>query len=318
MRRPLLALVAASLFFTSMPASAQDDPRKAQAAPSFEEGRKLAEQGRNAEALDKFRKAHEIYPSPNTLFNIARMEQVLRQRLAALRDFREALRNPVLLPQLAPMARDAIAELEQSLARLKIVGPPGTRVTIDDREYTLPVEAPIDVNPGMTEVKGRHGSDVLSAIVEAHAGTITPVELQGPKASSSDGVTLPPIERGTEPSSARFIVSGALGLVGLVGVGVGFVQLARAEGQIDDAVAYRQSVSGGACAVRSSETCAEYGRMLDDVGSTRGVATGAFIAGGVFVAGAILTFVLWPKSVNEKTALVPWLSPTRLGLGGAF
>lgn len=319
MRRLFSAAFIAVLAFGTSAASAQpaqEDPRKRQAAPLFDEGRKLAEQGRNAESLEKFRKAYETYPSPNTQFNIARQEQLLGQRLAALRDYREALRNPVLLPQLATAAREAIADLEQSLARVKVVGPEGTRITVGDRVYTLPLDAPIDVDPGMTEVKGTHGTETLSVVVEAHAGTVELAELRGK--SGPTPIETPPPVAPTHSNATRNIVSGALGAVGLVGVGLGFVFLAKAEGEIDDAVAYRRSVPGGACAVRTSATCVEYASMLDDVSSSRGVATGAFIGGGVFVAGAILTFVLWPKHSSTSGSLAPMLGPNTAGLQGTF
>lgn len=315
MRRFFAVAVAAVITLRGAAAPAQDDPRKLQAAPFFEEGRKLAEAGRDAESLEKFRKAYQIYPSPNTQFNIARQEQIVGQRLAAVRDYREALRNPILLPQLASTARASVAELEQALGRVKVVGPEGARVTIADREYTLPYADTIDVEPGTTEVKGTVGAETVSVFVEAHAGSVAVAELRAKRGGAID--TTPPVG-GTQSYATRNLVSGALGIVGLAGIGVGFAFLAKAEGEIDDAVTYRRSVQGGACASRTSLTCIEYSSMLDDVGSSRGVATASFIAGGAFAAGAILTFALWPKHGGMRGAIVPMVGPNAAGLRGTF
>ena len=51
---------------------------------------KLGEKGQSAESLEKFKKAYALYPSPNTLCNVARQEQLLGRKLQALRDYREA------------------------------------------------------------------------------------------------------------------------------------------------------------------------------------------------------------------------------------
>jgi len=311
-----------ALAIAAVNASAQEDPRKLQSAPLFAEGGRLAQQGRNAESLEQFRKAHEIYPSPNTLFNIARQEQVLRQRLAAIRDYREALKNPVLQPQLQTAARQAIAELEGELGRVQVTGPSGTKVTVAGREYELPLQAPIDVDTGMTEVKGVFGTERLSAYVEAHAGSIVTADLR-PKGSGDTIVDPPPVTGPSGGSStARYVVPGIIAGAGLIGIGVGVAFFAKAEGQIDDAVAFRQSVPGGACASLRSATCDEYGAMLDDASSSKDVANGAVIAGGVVIGVAIATFVtwtLWPKRSEGARAsflLVPRASGG--GIGGTF
>ena len=77
MRRLIPALVLSMSLTVAGSAAAQEDPRKVQAAPFFEEGRKLAEKGQNAESLEKFKRAYAIYPGPNTLFNVARQETKL-------------------------------------------------------------------------------------------------------------------------------------------------------------------------------------------------------------------------------------------------
>ena len=76
-----VALLASASVFVAAPASAQDDPRKAQAEALFQEGLKLHDKDREADALEKFQKAYAIYPSPNTLVSVAREEQLVGRPL---------------------------------------------------------------------------------------------------------------------------------------------------------------------------------------------------------------------------------------------
>lgn len=308
MRRSTLAFFLLSLGLTIADASAQDDPRKAQAAPFFEEGRKLAEQGRNAESLEKFRKAYDTYPSPNTQFNIARQEQLLGQRLAAIRDYREALKNPVLLPQLVTAAKAAVTELEQSLARVKIVGPDGARVTVADREYTLPRQEPVDVEPGMTEVKGSVGSEKLSAYVEAHAGTMTLVELKS-KGSTGVDEPPPPVEStrwGTgQYAGAALFAAGAVS----IGAGIGFAVARGGSDEDIDRLAPFTGPNGELCAGNPSlRQCSDLADKQGERDRNGALSTSFLVGGAVFMVAGVVTFFVAPKRSNTSAGISmrPW------------
>ena len=100
MRRLVLVVLSATLVSLPGVAFAQEDPRKAQAESAFAEGLKLHDANRDADALVKYRQAYSTYPTPNILFAIARMEQVLGQSVAAITHFREALKIDPRLPGL--------------------------------------------------------------------------------------------------------------------------------------------------------------------------------------------------------------------------
>lgn len=129
---PFLVLSTMSVTETvATSAMAQEDPRKAQSTPIFEEGLKLADRGKNAEALAKFRESYAVYPSPNTLFNIGRTEHLLGKTVEALRDYREAVKNPILNPQMVERGKKYIAELEKVVGRVEVTGPGGQQVSVN-------------------------------------------------------------------------------------------------------------------------------------------------------------------------------------------
>jgi len=302
---PSAGLVAL-LFLTPVAARAQkDDPRKVQAAPFFEEGMKLGEKGQNAESLEKFRKAYAIYPSPNTLCNIARQEQLVGRKVQALRDYREALRNTVIHPAGAELARTNVAELERSLSRVKIVGPDGTRVDVSGVEYTLPVAEPIDVEPGTVTVRGTHGAETLVASGEAVAGQVVTISLSAKPAPTAPTVE-PPVEHGAEPSVVRWVLPGAVLVTGLVGVGVGVGFHAKAvstKGEYDDKH----------CETLAVPDCQSLQERISSEGTTSVV---GYVAGGTLIAGAVVLWALWPQSSAGSQRGSTWVLP-QVGVGHA-
>ena len=119
----LPALVAAALLtFVASSSRADDDPRRKEADVIYNEGLRLHDQHKEAEALEKFQKAFGVYPSPNILFNVARQEQLLDKSLLALRHYREAMKSALLHPTNATLGKQYIAELEARLGRVELGG----------------------------------------------------------------------------------------------------------------------------------------------------------------------------------------------------
>ena len=317
MRRHVYAVVFAALASLPHVAAAQEDPRKAQAEGVFAEGLKLHDANRDADALVKYQKAYAIYPTPNILFAIARVEQVLGQSLAAITHYREALKSPLLHLRNQELGKGYVAELEKKLARVILVGPAGLRVSIAGKEHRLPVDGVIDVEPGPVDARAELEGRTYAGRVETLAGTQAILELKSvqntttaPPSSATAPLPVepPPAAAGSGAMTTRNFTAGALAVVGVVGVGIGVAFLLKSEGQISDAIAYRESVAGGPCASRALASCDRYGSMLEDVKSSRDVATVAFVGGGVFLAGAAAVFFAWPKA--SATA---WASPVFLG-----
>lgn len=288
----------------SAPASAQEDPRKAQAEGLFQEGLKLHDKDREAEALEKFQKSYAIYPSPTTLVSIAREEQLLGRSLLALRHYREALKQPLLNPKHAQLAKQYIAELETRHGKVAVTGPSGTKVSVYGLDLRLPLDEPIDAEPGTFLLHGDHDGKLLEGSVLAVAGQTVNLALEAPKQAppiatppGPSEVTAPPREE--EPSSwtTGKTLGVVLGVASLAAIGgfVGFRLAASSESDEVDEAAKDPATANG-CRGVTSPAC---DRVNSAAASERDYtnASTAFLVGGVaLAAGAAATFFLWPKS----------------------
>ncbi len=306
MRQYIRPLFLIGTLVVAAPAYGQEDPRKAQAAPFFEEGRKLAEQGENVDSLEKFRKAHSIYPSPNTLFNIARQEHLTGRRLEAIRHYREALANPVLLPHIAVLGRKYVADLEDLLGKVRVLGPEGMTVTIQGVEHRLPLVSPIDVEPGVVHAVGVLRGEKVSRKVDAMARSVATVDLRADERTAAPApvpvkAPLPPPPPPHDPT-LPWVVPAAVGVAGLaaIGVGVGFGLSAKSSESDAKAIA---SATRDVCSTPSS-LCDEYRDHRSDAKNS--VIISAIGYGTGVVAGAMVAFLLWPRErkAHEARAIV--------------
>lgn len=291
------------------------DPRKLQAAPFFDEAMKLGEKGQNAESLEKFKKAYAIYPSPNTLGNIARQEQLLGRRLQALRDYREALRNTLIHPGAAEQARANVLDLERVLSKVRVVGPDGTRVDIAGAEYTLPLGEPVDVEAGKITVRAATGSETLVGSADAFPGQTATITLKPAAAAgtATPPVVEPPPVEAEGPGVTRWVVPGAVLVAGAVGLGVGIGFSAKSQST-------KTSFDDKQCGAVSSAECSS---LRDSASSERTVAVVGYVAGGALIAGAAILWWMWPSrstSARGSTWVVPQVGVGQAGaaLGGNF
>lgn len=324
-RRPRLTFFATSalVLLVIAPAYAQDDPRKVRAEGSFQEAVKLHEKGRNADALERFRAAYAIYPSPNTLVNIAREEQVLGRGLEALRHYHEALKMPLLNPQSAQVAKQHAADLERQFGRIELKGPKGLVLRIADREYVLPLADPVDVEAGSVDASGSYGQTRYRGRALARPGELATLEMLPEAASpapagATPAVTEPPPAGADERNStARWLVPAGLGAVGLTGVVLGFVFLGKGNAANDDAK--QLGVDQGCVGVTSSQ-CDRARQLQSDWKSDATLSSVSFVAGGVFIAAAAATALLWPKTKASSggARFVPFVSPAHAGASAAI
>jgi hypothetical protein len=317
-----------STFFTAAvfatlvaPARAQDNPRKAQAEPAFQEAVKLHEQKRPLEALEKFQKAYAIYPSPNTLVNIAREEQVLGRNLEALRHYREALKMPLLNPQSASVAKQYVSELEPMLGRVELRGPKGLAVTIEGHGYALPVTEPLDVEPGTVVAEGKLGDTRYQGRTVAVAGRSVALEMTAlppgsaatDHSSSGSAVFTPPPPVDGERSfwTTRRTIGVTLGALAVVGAGAGVGFLVAREGHVSDEKDIA-STSPLVCADVQSPACGDFKDAGAAKDATETGAVVSFVAAGALGIGAA-ALLLWPDR-SSSTAARARVLPTGRGL----
>lgn len=300
-RALVFAALASSTVMFAADATAQD-PRKAQATPIFEEGLRLADKNKHAEALEKFRKAYATYPSPNTLFNVARSEHILGMTLDALRDYREALKNPILSPPLVEQARTFVGELEKTVGRVRVTGPSGASVVLGGQSYRLPIAEPIDVLPGVVTAKVENGeAPARDVSVTAAAGSVVtldvgvaPVVDGPPPTETTPVITEPPHEE--KPVgfwTTQHVVATTLTGIAVAGAAVGTGFLFVREGHVSDAedVLARNAQ---ACREIGSPDCAAYNDASDGASGAKTGAIVSYAVGGAAAVAALVTW-LWPS-----------------------
>lgn len=329
------ALAALVLLSSSRPAAADDDPRRAQADAVFQEGLKLHDAGQEKEALEKFRKAYATYPSPNALFQIARSEHILTDYVLAIRHYREALKNPLLHPKNAKLAKEFILDLERKLARVEVVGPSGATAKIADVTVTLPLGEPLDVEPGTILASATSEGQRFEGRVVALSGRVTRLEL-APTAATEPAATAPtpepeaatapppsfetpppaPPERGFW-DTGRIAGVAALG-VGAVGIGAGVLFGASSNDDAERADALQRQLGPSACAGASPPAaCAELNDARDAQDRNATLST-VFIVGGAAIAATGAALVLWPRKGGPQLAPSAGRNGAGLLLSGSF
>lgn len=317
--RVSFALVAA--LFVLAPAASAQDPRKAEAERFFKAGLEAHDRNDEEAALAEFKKAYDVYPSPNALFEIGRTEKLLGKRLAALRHLRAAMKNDLLHPKNQELAKQAIAELERHLARVEVVGPPGTKVAVADLEITLPAE-PIDVEPGPCLATATIDGARVERKVVAQAARTARLELAGdgtapPPPPPPQGHDARPRSTEIEPtSSTKWLVSGSFAAAGVGGLVLGAVFLAQGNSAFDEASGLRYP-SGG-CGGSTDPACARGKELRSDRDSAATLSSVGFVVGGVFLAASIATLVLWPKATAARSSTSSLASPLLLPFTGRF
>lgn len=319
---PIIAVLLGALSFPAV--ARAEDPRKAQADAIFEEGVKLHNADREADALEKFKKAYSLYPAPNTLMAQARAEHLLGRPLEAIRHYRECLKNPLLHPKNGELAKQYITELEVRTARVSVTGPAGTSFSIFGSTLRLPLDAPLDVEPGTFLVHGDHDGKMLEGTVLAVAGRTVVVELKSKDdggASAAGGgsgpITEPPASSEPSQSPARWLVSGALLAGGLAGLGVGIGFGLASKSSTSDAETLR-STTPGLCGSPNAG-CDAYKAKADDADHQATLSTVGYVAGGVLTAAAITVFLVWPTRSESgvrasRARISPSLGPGFAGL----
>lgn len=142
------------------------------AAARYQDGVRAYESGRFKDAIDSFREADALAPSPALSFNSALAHDKLLDAAGALAHYREYLRRDPTAPR-AEGVRQRIAELEATLAQRGVQQltvqsqPAGATVVIDDQ--------PVGVTP-WTGVLAP-GTHALQLRLPGHADLAQPINL---------------------------------------------------------------------------------------------------------------------------------------------
>jgi hypothetical protein len=265
----------------------------AEAAPSADalisEGVELRRQHKDAEALERFRRAYALQHGPRAQAQMGLAEQALGQWIEADRDLKAALAvadDPWIVRNRAAIDR-ALATIAEHLGTLELVGsPPGAEVRIDGRVIgRLPLADPLrlPVGSAVVDVSAEQHTPVRRTVVIG-AGRLSRerVELVR-QAASIDAVLATPAPRGPRPHDRRLWIGGFT----LLGVGVAFLGLGAGGVGVYEAAARRWN--GDACvgAGLSREEACGAERERAELGE-RLALSGFVIGGAAAVTGAAL------------------------------
>lgn len=329
--RSFFFLVTLSL---ATPAFAQQDAALTEAQARFKEGLDLADANNNEAARLKFQQAWSVYKSPAVLYNLARSEQLTGHDIEAFEHFREFLKSPPdpkVTEGHKKKAQENVAELEKKLGQVDVQAPPNARITVDGRVATDAAREPVPVAPGRHVIEATLEGRIKSITVECAAGNITKAKIEFPPVGGHEaresggggsglGITEPPSAGGDDRSSStRYVVPAIIGAAGLVSLGLGIGFGVASQNAKDEEDALRKP---GVCAVTTSPDCQTLDEKRSDVTTKGTVSTIGYVGGGVLLAAAVVTYIVWPSSKKSASRInvAPVASATggMLHLGGSF
>lgn len=328
MRTLRTLLFAVSLSTISMTAYAQQDAALVEAQARFKEGLDLADANNHEASRLKFQQAWAVYKSPAVLYNLARSEQLTGHDIEAFEHFREFLKSPPdpkVTEAHKKKAQENVDELGKKLGQVDVQAPPNARVTVDGKIAAEAAREPVPVMPGRHVIEATLEGRIKSVTVECSAGNITKarIEFESTGGGSSGGggtITEPPPPGGDEhSSSARYVVPAIIGVAGLasLGVGIGFGLASQSSKDEEDALR-----KPGTCAVTTSPECRALDDKISDTTTKGTISTIGYVGGGVLLAAAVVTYIVWPSSKKSASGItftpVASANGGMLHLGGSF
>jgi hypothetical protein len=309
------AALLASISLSFAASAAEGSPDKL-----IEQGLHLRRDGKPAEALELFRQAHAIAPSPRTFGQMGLVEASLRQWVDAENHLSLSLANPddTWVRKNRAFLDEALSLCRQHVGDLVVSGPPGVEVFVAGRSVgTLPAVPALRLAEGTVTVTATApGSQPFERTVTIQAGVRTPLAISlvpvataptpaaaaptpslvpAPIAPAPTAVTAPGAPTDQPKSSTWHTWAG----IGLAALGAGAIGWGAYWIYLD-----------GRCS--SAPVCAADG-------STYATRTPGWIIAGAGVAalaGGVTIFLTGPSSTGSKVAL--GLTPTSLLLAARF
>jgi len=352
-RKFVAATVATALIAAQSPTSAQPQtpPGPAQQTPSSNitdeqravaraaaaAGVDLLQQGRYAEALDRFQRAESLVHAPTHLLYIARTQVKLGQLVEASETYLKVTRE--VLPPDAPRAfvdaqasaaqesKELDARIPTLLIRVEGNGASDATVTMDGTPLPaamIGIAAP--VNPGTHALRavGKDGTSAESrvklssgsretVVLQLRAAEPTPAPAPAPGAPTSPvpgGEAVPP-QSGPDLGKVLGWIGVGVGVAGLA-VGTAFVAINRTKRTDANALC-----SSNGCPLSSKPQIQSLDQQADNA------ATGAwvgYVAGGALLAtGLVLLFTSGEaKKKDAPSGLHPWIGAGAGGVAGEF
>lgn len=287
----LRAVVAIGALFLSTPAFADDNHVGAEAL--FDEGLKLFDQGKIADACPKFAASYKLDPASGTLLNLGRCYEKMNKTASAWIAYRDlvSLAHKENNPKREAQAKQLADKLAPKLAKLTIDAPEGVTIKVDDSTIDpAELKTPVPIDPGEHTIEASAPSkkpwSKSLKIVAAEQAMVAVPPLQDESAPSAPpppppAPASPPPEPGLGGMRIAALASGGLGVAGLAVGGIfGGLALSHASDARDH------------CVTRCD------GDGLDarkDARSSADISTIGLIAGGVLLAGGVVLWLVAPQ-----------------------
>jgi hypothetical protein len=330
MSRALAVSAALALGALTGPASAQLAPEKA-AQKAFDEGMKLLDGGKFAEACPKLEESQRLDPAMGTQYRLAECWEKLGRTASAYTLFRQVVSEAQAAgrdDRAAASATRATA-LESRLTRILIIISPSARVPglIVRRDGAIVEEAQwgkgVAVDPGEHSISATApGKKSWEQQQQARSGTVEitiPVLEAGAIAAASGGPSAPVAPDPVEPSGPRrsLLPGVALGGVAVAGVAAGIALVVVANGKKSAATTLRSALAGVDCNVASPD-CTALADKARSAGNLSNAAFWTLLGSGLAAAGAV-TYFVWPAAKDPPSAgavihVLPSVGAQGLGL----
>jgi tetratricopeptide (TPR) repeat protein len=145
---------------------AQSGDARSRARARFEDGLRLANDLQWAQAAQAFEESYQLFPRPNTLFNLGLAHRALGQYTRAISELERFLQEGTPSPDQRVEVANALEQMRGRLARLTVApSVEGARVSIDGN--------PADANTEVTVDPGNHVVEVTAPGHARYARTLT-------------------------------------------------------------------------------------------------------------------------------------------------
>lgn len=261
----------------------------------MKEGNDLSGDGLYPEALEKFRAAYAIYPSPKLLLNIGTTQRNLGRNAEAAETYENYLRSPERDPAKVVEVERILKEIDAVVGHVQVLARvEGSTVTIDGKDLGLaPLNRTLRVEPGPHKVVAEKPG------MQAYVGTLT---LKPGETQVAEADPLPPgvvtktktvtVETGRGQRVAAVVVGSAGIAAGIVGGVFGGLALSTN----DDASLH--------CATEPNETvCDAEGVEIGATASQQATISTVMVSvGGAALLGGIILWVTAPKKKAPPAA----------------
>ena len=281
-----------------------DDAAMAEAQARFKEGLELADGAKFEEARLKFLQAFAVLKAPAVLFNLASTEQKTGHDVEAIEHYRAFLKTSTNDTRITDAMRDKakqnIAELLKKVGQVDIEAPEGSKISVDGKPLEEQPKEPVPVAPGKHKIEAAFGGKIKSATVDCPLGQVAKAKIDFDN-NGPDDTYAPPAGSEGQRSTAGWVVPITLGVLGAGGVVMGAVFASESQGSKEESETLRGQSPGLCAPPGASPDCKTYDGMRSDAETQATLSYVGYVAGGALLAGAIASFIFWPKSGKSSS-----------------